>query len=164
MANLEFGSKCLTDKAGALSKIWEIELSKALKGSAKFSSLQRKQMTSTVQIFPTHLQAGESTTTALLWSKDLILEEEWWSEQQDQTLTWLSPDFFNADNASATVAPMGTHLRGGFPKQRSDTSRLFKKLTAMQERKFSNKEMKLRRTEEAAWNWKRGILEEYILE
>lgn len=120
---LEFGSKCLTMEF-PLGKICETGVWRALEGSAKFSSLQRKQITSTIQIFPiqrhTESPPPPSSRTFLEWS-------------QLQTLTWGSPAFFNAVNASNTVASAWIGFSGGLPRHRSDTSR-FRKLTAMQMR------------------------------
>lgn len=111
---LECGSTCIT-KPGMLGKRSEMGDFNAEEGDKRFSSLQRKHTTSTMQIFPTHRQS--SSTLA-----------EWW---QLHTLIKLSSDFFSADKASPTVAEMERDLRAGFPRQRSDTS-CASKLNAMQ--------------------------------
>ncbi|GAB2298686.1 hypothetical protein Dimus_032758 [Dionaea muscipula] len=117
---LEFGSRCLTS-TGTLWMRAERGDSSASSGRARFSFLQRKQKTSTAETLPTHRQPPPLTAPP---------PDAGWS--QVQTLIQVSPDRFRADKASPTVAERGSDLSGGFPRQRSETSRN-NKLTAMQE-------------------------------
>lgn len=78
---------------------------KAKAGDDKFSSLQRKQIMSTMQSLPTQTQ-----------SRFLLTE---WS--QLQTLMKPSEEDLRAARASATVAEEETERSGGLPRQRSAT-------------------------------------------
>lgn len=97
-----------------LGKTSETGASKALKGSAEFSSLQRKRIASAMQNLPTHTQEPLSPPLA-----------------HTQTLMCVSPDALNAVKASLMVAVAATHVNFGFPKHNSATSP-FRNLTAMQ--------------------------------
>lgn len=82
-----------------------------------FPSEQRKQITSTIQIFPAIPSGGAALPLNLLAGASA-------------TLTKVSLQNFSATRASPTVAVAGSDLSGGLPMHRSDTS-LQSKLTAM---------------------------------
>lgn len=96
------------------SKIWT-DFCKASYGEDRFSSLHKKQIISTIQIFPTHIQFEQAVRS-----------------KHVQTLKELSSVRFNAKKASPTVAEIDKVVNGGFPIKSSDTSYL-NKLTSIQQ-------------------------------
>lgn len=125
--NLECGSKCLTipPPTPTLTNRSVTGARSAAEGSNKFSSLHKKQITSTIQTFPTHRHSPPLPPPA-------AGKSGWCLSSQAHTLMQLSPtDLLSADKASATVAETGRALSAGFPRHRSDTSRA-RNLTAIQ--------------------------------
>ena len=118
--NLEFGSRCLIFPFASGTRSETLDW-RASKGRRRFSSLQRRTITSTIQIFPIHRQDTTSSLPA-------TVESEW---LQLHTPTLISSDLFSAETASATVAVAGNDLSGGFPTHKSETCAA-RKLRAIQ--------------------------------
>lgn len=102
------GSTCLTTTlAGEIRT--ETGESSAVDGDVMFSSLQRKQMMSTMETLPMHWQ-GLMRDWSEMW---------WWL--QVQRLIWVSSVDLRAVRASRMVAEMESDFKGGLPRQRSAT-------------------------------------------
>lgn len=99
--NLVLGSTCRTIPSWAWRRSTETGDSRAERGSQRLSSLQRKQIISTVEIFPTHLLLLLPFHTLRYVSHSVLL---------------------SAERASLIVEETQNGFRRGFPKQSSEMS------------------------------------------